>query len=408
MKNLDIELLAPAGSMEKLKTAFNYGADACYFAGTSFGLRAFADNFNNDSLKEAVDYAHSLGKKCYITVNILAHNRDLVGLDEYLKYLESIKVDAVIVADLGIVARIKQVAPNLPIHISTQASITNKYTAKVFADMGASRIVLARELSLDEIIEIREYLPKDVELECFVHGAMCISYSGRCLLSNYFCGRDSNHGECVQACRWDYAISRKDKQDEKFEILEDNRGTYILNSKDMNLIEHIDKLAKAGIKSFKIEGRMKSAYYVATVVNAYRRAFDHLDQCIKQNIPYVCPPELIEDLEKTSHRRYTTGFYFGADDKEFTQNSQPMQTSEFVALVKKPTKDGKVLVEMRNKFVVGDELNVISTTNTFNKTIKIEKIETQKGETVEVANQVQQLLYINCDLPLKPLDILRR
>lgn len=408
MKNLDIELLAPAGSMEKLKTAFNFGADACYFAGTSFGLRAFADNFDNDNLKQAVDYAHSLGKKCYITVNILAHNKDLIGLDDYLKYLESINVDAVIVADLGIIARIKQVAPKLAIHVSTQASITNKYTAKAFADMGASRIVLARELSLDEIIEIRKYLPKEVEIECFVHGAMCISYSGRCLLSNYFCGRDSNHGECVQACRWDYAIARKDKQDEKFEILEDNRGTYILNSKDMNLIEHIDKLAKAGIKSFKIEGRMKSAYYVATVVNAYRRAFDHLDCCIEQNKPYVCPPELIEELEKTSHRRYTTGFYFGADDKEYTLNSQPVQTSEFIALVKEPAKDGKVLVEMRNKFVLGDTLNVISTTDTFNKNITITQIQNQKGEPVEVANQVQQLLYINCDLPLKPLDILRK
>lgn len=408
MKKLDIELLAPAGSMEKLKTAFNYGADACYFAGTSFGLRAFADNFDNQSLKAAVDYAHKLGKKCYITVNILAHNRDLIGLDEYIKYLDSIKVDAVIVADLGIIARIRQVAPNLPIHVSTQASITNKYTAKAFANMGATRIVLARELTLDEIVEIKNYLPPHVEIECFVHGAMCISYSGRCLLSNYFCGRDSNHGECVQACRWDYAISRRDKQDEKFEILEDNRGTYILNSKDMNLIEHLDKLVSAGIKSFKIEGRMKSAYYVATVVNAYRRAFDHLEQCLQNNTQYVCPQQLIDDLEKTSHRRYTTGFYFGADDKEYTESSQPVQTSEFVALVKEPAKDGKVLVEMRNKFAVGDTLQVLSAGNTFNQTITIENITTQNGDNVQVANQVQQLLYINCDLPLCPLDILRR
>lgn len=405
---MDIELLAPAGSMEKLKTAFNFGADACYFAGTSFGLRAFADNFDNSSLKQAVDYAHSLGKKCYITVNILAHNKDFENLDEYIRYLEKIKVDAVIVADLGIISRIKKVAPNLPIHVSTQASITNKYTAKAFVDMGASRIVLARELSLKEIKEIRDYLPKEVEIECFVHGAMCISYSGRCLLSNYFCGRDSNHGECVQACRWNYAISRKDKIDDKYEILEDERGTYILNSKDLNLIEHIDKLAKAGIKSFKIEGRMKSAYYVATVVNAYRRAFDHLAQCEKENKLYTCPPQLLVDLEKTSHRRYTTGFYFGADDKEYLENSMPVQTSEFVAVVKEKAKDGKVLVEMRNKFVVGDTLEVLSKTDTFNKTIKIEKITNTNGEIVEVANQVQQLLYINCDLPLEPLDILRR
>lgn len=405
---MDIELLAPAGSMEKLKTALNFGADACYFAGTSFGLRAFADNFDNSSLKDAVDYAHSLGKKCYVTVNILAHNRDFENLDEYIKYLDDIKVDAVIVADLGIISKIKQVAPNLAIHVSTQASITNKYTAKAFADMGASRIVLARELSLEEIKEIRDFLPSDVEIECFVHGAMCISYSGRCLLSNYFCGRDSNHGECVQACRWDYALSRKDKKDEKFEIMEDERGTYILNSKDLNLIEHIDKLAKAGIKSFKIEGRMKSAYYVATVVNAYRRAFDYLEKCEKENTPYACPPELLIDLEKTSHRRYTTGFYFGADNKEYLESSMPVQKSEFVALVKEKAQDGKVLIEMRNKFVVGDTLEVLSTTDTFNKAIKIEKITDLNGQDVQVANQVQQLLYINCDLPLEPFDILRR
>ena len=409
MENLKVELLAPAGSMEKLQTAFYYGADACYFAGTSFGLRAFAKNFDEDELKKAVDYAHSIGKKCYITVNIIAHNKDFPALPDYIKYLHDIGVDAIIVADMGVMEVAKRVAPDLDIHVSTQANITNKYTAKAFVELGAKRLILARELSIEEIKEIREYVPKEVEIECFVHGAMCISYSGRCLLSNYFCGRDANHGECVQACRWDYAISRKDKQDEKFEILEDERGTYILNSKDMCMIKYLDKLVDAGITSFKIEGRMKSAYYVATVVNAYRRAFDHLAKCRQENKPYEAPQYLVDELEKTSHRRYTTGFYFGADDKEFLENSQPVQESEFVAVVKQPSKDGKVLIEMRNRFCVGDTLEVISPTDAMNKKIVIQNMTTTDGEPVEVADQVQQQLYIDCgDLTLTPLDILRR
>ena len=407
-EDLKIELLAPAGSMEKLQTAFNYGADACYFAGTSFGLRAFAQNFDEDELKKAVDYAHSIGKKCFITVNIIAHNRDLPDLPEYIRYLNSINVDAVIVADIGVMKIVKEVAPTLDIHISTQANITNKYSAKMFADLGAKRLILARELSIEEIKEIREFIPKEVELECFVHGAMCISYSGRCLLSNYFCGRDSNHGECVQACRWDYAISRKDKESEKFEILEDERGTYILNSKDLKMIEYLDKLVEAGVTSFKIEGRMKTAYYVATVVNAYKRAFEYYKQCKEKNIPYVCPTELIDELEKASHRRYTTGFYFGADDKEYLQNSQPIQGSEFVALVKEPAKNGIVLVEMRNRFKLGDVVEVISPTSAFNKKIKIEKIIDENDNEIEVADKVQAQLYINCEYDLAPLDILRR
>lgn len=405
---MKLELLAPAGSMEKLKVAFNYGADACYFAGNNFGLRAFAQNFDENELKLAVDYAHSLGKKCYVTVNIIAHNKDFPQLPEYIKYLDKIKVDGLIVADMGVMKIIQEVAPNLEIHVSTQANITNKYTAKAFCDMGAKRIVLARELNLEEIKEIREYIPSDVEIECFVHGAMCISYSGRCLLSKYFCGRDANHGECVQACRWEYALSRKDNQSEKYEIMEDERGTYILNSKDMNLIEYIDKLADAGITSFKIEGRMKTAYYVATVVNAYRRAFDYLEYCKKNNLDYKCPQELVDELEKTSHRRYTTGFYFGDDDKEYLENSQPVQESEFVALVKEPAKDGKVLIEMRNRFQIGDTLEVISPNDTFNKKITITQMTDTEGNPATVADKVQQQLYINCEYNLQPLDILRR
>ena len=405
---MKIELLAPAGSMEKLKTAFYFGADACYFAGTSFGLRSYAQNFDEDELKQAMDYAHSLGKKCYITVNIIAHNKDFSTLPDYIRYLDKIGADALIVADIGVMKVIKDVAPNMPFHVSTQANITNKYSAKTFTDMGAKRLVLARELSLEEIKEIRDYIPDDVEIECFVHGAMCISYSGRCLLSNYFCGRDANHGECVQACRWEYAISRKDKQEDKFEIFEDERGTYILNSKDLNMIEHIDKLAKAGVTSFKIEGRMKSAYYVSTVVNAYRRAIDYFEKCQKENKPFVCPKELAIELENASHRRYTTGFYFGAEDKEYLESSQPVQKSEFIAVVKENSNNGEVLVEMRNKFKVGDILEIISPSDAFGKKITIEHIRDTDGNHVEVADKVQQLLYINCSENLTANDILRK
>lgn len=405
---MNIELLAPAGSMEKLKTAFYFGADACYFAGNSFGLRSYAQNFDENELMEAIDYAHSLGKKCYITVNIIAHNKDFTTLPNYIKYLSDIGADALIVADIGIMKVIQEVAPNMPIHVSTQANITNKYSAKIFTDIGAKRLVLARELSLEEIKEIRDYIPSDVEIECFVHGAMCISYSGRCLLSNYFCGRDANHGECVQACRWEYAISRKDKQDEKFEIFEDERGTYILNSKDLNMIEYIDRLAEAGVTSFKIEGRMKSTYYVATVVNAYRRAIDFYNKCKKENKPYICPNNLVEELENSSHRRYTTGFYFGAEDKEFLESSQPVQKSEFMAVVKDYSKNDEVLIEMRNKFKVGDTLEIISPNDAFGKKISIEYIKDTDGNFVEVADKVQQLLYINCNQNLSPNDILRK
>lgn len=397
-----LELLAPAGNMEKLKTAFNYGADACYMAGKKFGLRAFSGNFEQDELKEAVDCAHSIGKKIYITVNIVAHNEDFNGLEEYLKYLYQINVDAIIVSDVGIISIARQVVPNLDIHVSTQANITNKYTAKFFVDMGVKRLILARELSIQEIKEIREFIPKDIEIETFVHGAMCISYSGRCLLSNYLTGRDSNRGACVQACRFEYTISEKSRNGEKYEIAEDNRGTYILNSKDMCMIKYLNELVAAGVTSFKIEGRMKSPYYVATVVNAYRRAIDNY------NTNKIFDESLIEELEKTSHRRYTTGFFFGAKDKEYLESSMPVQTHEFMAIVKEDNYDGKTLIEQRNRFKVGDELEVLSPNDTFNKIITVSKMEDEKGNVVEDASLVQQQLYLYTDLNLKKGDILRR
>lgn len=388
-----VELLAPAGTFLKLKTAFKFGADAVYFAGKKFGLRAFAGNFEDDEIEKAVNYAHSLNKKVYITVNILAHEADFDGLKEYIEYLDKIGVDAVIVADVGIIKLIRDVAPNLDIHVSTQANVTNSYSAKFFQDMGVKRIVLARELSIEEIKKIHEAVP-DMELEAFVHGAMCISYSGRCLLSNYFTGRDSNRGACVQACRWEYTITEKSRQGQQFPIEEDERGTYILNSKDLCMIKHLKELEEAGVCSFKIEGRMKSEYYVACTVNAYRRAINGEDVDISE-------------LEKSSHRLFTTGFYFGEKDKECFTSSSPVQNHEFMALVLEDAKDGYVKIEQRNRFKVGDTLEVLSPDENFNKKIKVTEIKNLKGELIDDAKKVQEVLYLRTELALKEGDILR-
>ena len=400
-----VELLAPAGNKEKLLTAFHYGADACYFAGKKFGLRAFSENFSEDELKECVELAHKLGKKAYITINIIAHNKDFEGLKEYLEFLQSIKVDAVIVADVGVGYFVKKYAPNIDLHISTQANVLNSYSAKFFEDFGADRLILARELSLDEIKQIRKDVGKKMQLECFVHGAMCISYSGRCLLSNYFTGRDSNAGACVQACRWNYAIAETGKDGEYYPIEEDERGTYILNSRDLCMIEHLPKLMEAGVDSFKIEGRMKSQYYVATVVNAYRRALDIYEKGEK------LPKELIEELTKASHRKYTTGFYNPnnqKEEREYTKTSMPVQNSEFIGIVTKDAENGTVEIEMRNRFVVGDEVEVLSPDANFNKKFKITSIKNIDGEEIDDAKGVQEKYVINCPFKLKQFDILRK
>ena len=401
-----LELLAPAGNLEKLKTAFYFGADACYFAGKKYGLRAFADNFKDDELEKSIEYAHSLNKKAYITLNIIAHNTDFEGLKEYVLFLEKIKADAVICADAGIIKLIRETAPNLPIHISTQANVTNKYSAKFFADFGVSRIILARELSLPEIKEIREFIPKSVELETFVHGAMCISYSGRCLLSNYLSGRDSNRGECAQVCRWAFSITEKNRKGEQYDIEEDERGTYILNSKDLNMIEYLNELVKAGVTSFKIEGRMKSPYYVANVVNAYRRALNYL-QSLKNIDDYKVNEILVKELEKSSHRKYTTGFYFNAKDKENLLTSNPVQTSEFIAIVKEKMSENTYKIEQRNKFCIGDELEILTPSENFNKYFIVKKLYDLNNNEVQVANLVQQELIIHCPYKLNEGDILR-
>lgn len=405
-----LEILAPAGDIEKLKTAYYFGADACYFAGKKWGLRAFSDNFEQDELREYIDYAHKLGKKAYITVNIQAHNSDFDGLAEYLVYLQEIGADAVIVSDAGVMSLCREVAPNLTIHLSTQACATNKYSAKFWADAGAKRIILARELSIEEIKEIRDFLPEDIELEAFVHGAMCISYSGRCLLSNYLTGRDSNRGACVQACRWEYYITEKSRKDngqgEEYEIQQDERSTYILNSKDLCMVNYLDRLADAGVTSFKIEGRMKSPYYVANVVNTYRRAVDLLE-----NDPsaYHVDPERVAELEKCSHRRFTTGFFLHEGDAEFSETSQPVSTYDFVAqVVGERDSDGLCLVEQRNRFKVGDELEILSPTESFNKCFTVDEMYNDEGEKVADALLVQQKLRLKCPFELNTGDILRK
>lgn len=392
-----MELLAPAGNFDKLITAVHFGADAVYFAGKMYGLRAFAGNFEDDEIVKAMNYLHQHGKKGYVTLNIVANDSDFKHIDKFLELLVRAKVDGVIVSDTGMIYYIRKNFPSLNVHVSTQANVNNCYSAKFYADMGVTRIVLARELSLNQIKEIALAVGDKVELEAFVHGAMCISYSGRCLLSNYMTGRDSNRGACVQACRWNYTIREVNKTEE-YPIEEDERGTYILNSKDLCMIKHLKELEDAGICSLKIEGRMKSDYYVASVVNAYRRALDN-----KNDIQ-----TLEEELEKTSHRRYTTGFYFGSDDKEFLASSMPIQTAEFIAKVVEDSQKGAVKVEMRNRFKTGDELEVLSPTDSFLKKIKITNIINAKGEPIDDCKRVQEIVTINCPFDLKQGDILRK
>lgn len=395
-----MELLAPAGNFEKFLTALHFGADAVYLAGGRFGLRAFAGNFSEEEMRQAVKIAHDRNKKVYVTLNIIAKDKDFEGLEDYLRFLEEIGVDAVIVADLGVVAFIREKAPNIPVHVSTQANIINSYSAKLMVELGAKRLILARELSLQEIKMIRENVPSDVEIEVFVHGAMCMAYSGRCLLSNYLTGRDSNHGECVQACRWKYIVREVNRQDE-LEVQEDERGSYIFNSKDLNMLSHLQELKEIGVDSIKIEGRMKSPYYVATVVNAYRRALDLL--------PQKPTDELERELLKASHRRYTTGFYFGDENKQYTLDSMPVQESEFVAVVTKDTQNGVVEVEMRNKFSVGDTLEILSVNDeAFNKKFVVKEIRNLEGEKLESAKLVQERVVVPCEYNLSAGDILRR
>ena len=402
-----MELLAPAGNMEKMKMALLYGADAVYMAGKAFGLRAYGGNFTREEMKEAVEYAHSMGKKVYITVNIIPRNEDLEGLDTYLKYLQDIHADAVLISDLGVFDIAREAAPDLPVHVSTQASTANWRAAKAWKDMGAQRVVLARELSLAEIGEISRRA--NVETEAFVHGAMCISWSGRCLLSNYFTGglRDSNRGECIQACRFRYSVVEETRPGQYWPVAEDENGSYVFNSKDLCLIDRIPDLYRAGVSSLKIEGRMKSVYYAAAVVSVYRKA---LDAFYAEGEDFRVRPEWREELEKISHRPYTEGFAFhpaGADSQNY-ERSLPTQEYDFIGLVLSCDREaGTVLIEQRNHFRTGEEAECLCPDGRVFP-VTIGALSDEEGSPVSAAPHPLEHVVMHTDAPLAPYAVLRR
>lgn len=403
--NRHIEVLSPAGNMDKLKMAIRYGADAVYCAGQSFGLRASSSNFSNEELKEAVEFVHSHSKKIYVTCNIIPHNEDLVGLEDYLKFLESIKVDAIIVADLGIFLLAKRVAPNLERHVSTQANTTNYLTTEFWKEQGATRVVVAREVSIADIKTMKE--AADIEIEAFVHGAMCISYSGRCLLSNYFTTRDANRGQCTQACRWKYSLVEENRPGEYYPIEEDQHGTYIFNSKDLCLLKYIPDLVEAGVDSLKIEGRMKSVHYAATVTKVYREA---VDSYLADPEHYEVKPEWIEELEKISHRPYTEGFSVEKPD-ETAQNygqSSNTQTHDFIGLVEGyNVEEGYAYLEQRNNFKVGDEVEFCQPHGELVHHV-ITKMTDEEGNEITVAPHPQMKVRLYIDTPLEEYAMMRR
>lgn len=402
-----IELLAPAGNMEKLKMAIRYGADAVYLAGKGFGLRAYGGNFTAEEMKEAAAFVHERGRKFYVTVNIIPRNGDLEGLDTYLKFLQDIGADAALISDLGVFQLAREAAPRLPIHVSTQASAANWRTVKMWKDMGASRVVLAREVSIEEMAEIRKKV--DVELEYFVHGAMCISWSGRCLLSNFFTDgkRQSNRGECIQACRFRYSLVEETRPGQYWPIEEDEHGTYILNSKDLCLIDQIPQLIQAGASSLKIEGRMKSVYYAAAVTAAYRKA---IDAYYAEGDALRVRKEWREELEKISHRPYTTGFALGNPDHsaQAYARSQPEQPYDFVGLVLGWDPDTKIArIQQRNHFKTTETLECLSPEGEVFP-LTIGKMTNAEGMTVLSAPHPLEIVTMRTETPLLPYTILRR
>ena len=400
------ELLSPAGDLDKMRFGIAYGADAVYMAGTRFGMRAAATNFDDNALREGIAYAHAHGVKCYITVNIMPSNRDLPALPAYLELLQDAGADALIIADVGVLRMARRYAPKVPVHISTQTSILNHEAANYWADEGAERIVLARELSLEEIAEIRAKTPKELEIEAFVHGAMCISYSGRCLISQYMTGRDANHGACAQPCRWNYSLMEEKRPGEFFPVEEDGRGTYLYNSKDMCMIEHIPEMIEAGIDSFKIEGRMKTALYVATVARTYRLAIDD----------YLKDPKLYEEhmlwyldqISNCTYRQFTTGFYFGKPDEtsQIYDSNTYVREYTYLGIIGKES-DGRYRIEQRNKFSVGEEIEIMKPDGQNIETV-VRAIINEDGETQESAPHSKQVLYIELDKKAEKYDILRR
>ena len=402
-----IELLAPAGDLEKLKIAVDYGADAVYFGGEMFSLRAGADNFSLAEIKEGVQYAHNRNVKCYMAFNIFAHNEDISPLRAYLKQVSEIPIDAFIVSDPGIIGIIREIIPDAELHLSTQANMTNYATANFWHSQGIKRLVLARELTFKEIVEIRGNIPESMELEAFVHGAMCISYSGRCLLSNFMISRDANRGMCAHPCRWKYKLVEEQRPGEYYPVEEDDRGTYIMNSKDLCMLEHIPELVAAGISSAKIEGRMKSVFYVATIVSAYRRA---IDAYYDNPEGYVYNPQWMSELKKASHREFTTGFYFDkpTDEDQNYQTSAYIREYSFIGMVKSYDEHtGMAVVEQRNKMVLGDEIEVFGPGKEF-FTQKLTVLQNEEGEPIESAPHPQQILRIKMEQPVAEKYILRK
>ena len=396
---MNLELLAPAGSYAKFLTALHFGADAVYLGGKNFSLRTFADNFTAEELSSAVRLAHEQGKKVYVTVNIFARNADFARLEEYFRFLEEIGVDAAIISDAGAVYLARKAAPKLAIHLSTQANTTNKYAVKFWKEQGVSRVILARELSIAEIKEIHEFVP-DIELEAFVHGAMCISYSGRCLLSDYLDGRQSNRGACVQACRWRYevrALNATNGNSEWLPVEEDSKGTYIFNSKDLNMLSRLKELEEAGVTSFKIEGRMKSGYYLATVINAYRRAMDGGALSVSEN-----------ELLCVAHRDYTQAYADGKNTETVNYNdSQSRGEYAYIADVL-GYENGFVIAEMRNRFKEGERLEALSPDENFGKAFIAEEIYDLNGTRIDDCKRVQEIYKIKCPYVLNKGDYLRR
>lgn len=400
-----LELLMPAGNLKKLKTAFHFGADAVYLGGKAFSLRAFADNFTDEEIIDGINYAHSLGKKVYVTVNIFAKNSDIEKAKDFFIFLEKVGADAVLISDVGLVALCKQVAPSLVIHLSTQANTQNLLAVKFWQGMGVARVVLARELTLNEIKEIHDAVP-DMELEAFVHGAMCMSFSGRCLLSTYLTGRSANRGACVQPCRWGYRITESGHPEKPIDIEQDERGTYFMNSRDLRLLPHISELKEAGIVSLKVEGRMKSEFYVATVANAYRHAIDeYLEYGEIKNVD-----KYNTQLETVAHRTYTDAYFDGDNlDTVCLDAGQSQEKYIFTAVIQ-DYKDGIATVEMRNRFKTGDELRILSPDENINeKTFTVGDIMTLPEQKVtDDAKLVQHTYSFACAYPVRCGDILTK
>jgi putative protease len=402
-----VELLAPAGDLQKLKFAILYGADAVYIGGEVFGLRAAAKNFSFEEMKEGVEFAHARGKKVFLTLNIIPHNEDIHFLETYINQIKEIGLDAVILSDPGTLMFIRKYAPDMEVHLSTQANNTNFMSANFWHEQGIKRVILARELSFDEIAEIRKNTPMTLELEAFVHGAMCISYSGRCLISNYMTGRDANRGACAQPCRWEYELVEKSRPNESYPVMETEAGTFFFNSKDLCMINAIPELIQSGLDSLKIEGRMKSVYYVANVVRAYRKA---IDAFYENPDGYTYNPEWFDEIRKVSHREFTNGFYKGKPgaDSQLYGSSAYIRSYDFIGVVKSYTPESKMaLVEQRNNFSKGDRIEIIGPDYYYAEQI-VSELYNDEGTPIDVAPHAQQMLLIPMDQPVEPYYILRK